>query len=139
MAARDAQKGAQPNGDGDASGQRCDASKPAKRKRSRIRTHSRIDKRTRLGKRIAELKASITAAVGAADSTPLLPMRIERAAALTAMAEAERLKFLRDGTGLERVMWLEGKSDTAIAALGIEAESPTDRSSPLDRWTKWRP
>ena len=67
MTADDAQKGAQLDGDGDTSGQRCDASKPPKRKRSRIRTHSRIDQRTRLGNRIAELKASLTAAVAAAD------------------------------------------------------------------------
>ena len=139
MTADDAQKGAQLDGDGDTSGQRCAASKPPKRRRSRIRTHSRIDKRTRLGKRIAELRDAFRTAVGAADATPLLPMRIERAAALTAMAEAERLKFLRDGMGLERVMWLEGKSDTAIAALGIEAESPADRPSPLDRWTRGHP
>ena len=93
-------------------------------KRDRRLTLTRIDRRGRLGKRIAELTEMFAAAVGE-DATPMPRLRVEKAAQLTAIAELARGDFMRDAKGtLDDIVRLERKADQAVRALGISDVKP---------------
>ena len=99
-------------------------------KRDRRLTLTMVDKRGRLGKRIAELTAMFAAAVGG-EQTPMRKMKVEKAAQLTAIAELARGDFMRDATGtLDDIVRLERKADQAVRALGISEAKPKP-TSPL--------
>jgi hypothetical protein len=65
-------------------------------KLSRRRTLTKVDRRSRLGRRISELTAMFSGAV-VGEVTPLRKMKIDKAAKLTAAAEQARGAFLRNG------------------------------------------
>jgi hypothetical protein len=99
-------------------------------KRDRRLTLTKIDKRGRLGKRVAELTAMFTDAVGD-EQTPMRKMKVEKAAQLTAIAELARGDFMRDGHGtLDDIVRLERKADQAVRALGLTDAKPKS-TSPL--------
>jgi hypothetical protein len=84
-----------------------------------------LDRRTRVWKRVAELTALFTAALGDIELTPLRQMKIDRAAQLTALAELARGRFMRNGEGtLDDIVRLERKADSAVRALGIVESKP---------------
>jgi hypothetical protein len=89
-------------------------------KRDRRLTLTKIDKRGRLGKRVAELTAMFASAAGG-EVTPMRRLKVEKAAQLTAIAELARGDFMRDGKGtLDDLVRLERKADQAVRALGID-------------------
>ena len=103
-----------------------DARKP---RRSRKRTLTTVDRRTRVWIRIADLTAMLTAALGSVELTPMRRMKIEQAAQLTALAELARGRFMRDGEGtLDDIVRLERKADSAVRALGIVESKPKPAS-----------
>jgi hypothetical protein len=69
-------------------------SPPPRRRRDRRRTLTRIDQRSRLGKRIRELTNLFSAALGV-DPSPFRKLKIERAAQLSALAELARGDHMR--------------------------------------------
>jgi hypothetical protein len=96
-----------------------------KPRRSRKRTLTTVDRRTRVWKRIAELTALFTAALDGVEATPLRRMKIEQAAQLTALAEIARGRFMRNGDGtLDDIVRLERKADGAVRALGVVESKP---------------
>lgn len=96
-----------------------------KPRRSRKRTLTTVDRRTRVWKRIAELTALFTAALGGAEATPIRRMKIEQAAQLAALAEIARGRFMRNGDGtVDDIVRLERKADGAVRALGIVESKP---------------
>jgi hypothetical protein len=96
-----------------------------KPRRSRKRTLTTVDRRTRIWKRIAELTALFTAAFGGVEATPIRRMKIEQAAQLTALAEIARGRFMRNGDGtLDDIVRLERKADSAVQALGVVESKP---------------
>src|ERR1700677_96190 len=102
-------------------------------KRDRRLTLTRIDRRGRLGKRIAELAAMFAVAVGG-ELTPMRKLKVDKAAQLTAIAELARGDFMRDGKGtLDDIVRLERKADQAIRALGLTEAKPKDPTL-LDRF-----
>ena len=70
-------------------------SPPPRRKRDRRRTLTRIDRRSRLGKRIDELTILFAGALGG-ELSPVRKLRIERAAQLSALAEQARGDHMRN-------------------------------------------
>jgi hypothetical protein len=90
-------------------------------KRDRKLTLTKVDKRGRFGKRVAELKAIFIAALGdEAGLSAMKRLRVEKAAQLTAIAELARGDFMRDGTGtLDDIVRCERKADQAVRSLGI--------------------
>jgi hypothetical protein len=93
-------------------------------KRVRRLTLTKVDKRGRLGKRIAELTSMFVDALGD-DLTPMRKLKIEKAAQLTAIAELARGDFMRDGNGtLDDIVRLERKADQALRALGLTDAKP---------------
>ena len=100
-------------------------------KRDRRLTLTKIDKRGRLGKRVAELTAMFAAAVGG-ELTPMRKLKVEKAAQLTALAELARGDFMRDAKGtLDDIVRLERKADQATRALGI-VERPPETPKPWE-------
>jgi hypothetical protein len=100
-------------------------------KRDRRLTLTKIDRRGRLGKRIAELTAMFAAAVGG-ELTPMRKLRVDKAAQLTAIAELSRGDYMRDGKGtLDDIVRLERKADQAVRALGL-TDGLQPRSSVAD-------
>jgi hypothetical protein len=97
------------------------ANEPQKPRRSRAQTLTGVDKRTTLGKRIAELKALYIDALGGADAlSPMMRLKVDEAAQLKALAERARGDYLRDGTGsLDDVVRIERKASAAERALRI--------------------
>jgi hypothetical protein len=95
-------------------------------RRSRAIVLTRVDRRTALGKRIAELTAIYTAALGSADAlSPMKRIKIEEAAQLKALAERARGDYLRAGTGsLDDIVRIERKASAAERALGIVEKLP---------------
>jgi hypothetical protein len=91
------------------------------RKRDRKLTLTKVDKRGRFGKRVAELKAIFIAALGdEAGLSAMKRLRVEKAAQLTAIAELARGDFMRDGTGtLDDIVRCERKAEQAVRSLGI--------------------
>jgi hypothetical protein len=96
-------------------------------KRDRRLTLTKIDRRGRLGKRVAELTAMFAAAVGG-EQTPMRKLKVERAAQLTALAEFARGDFMRDGKGtLDDIVRLERKSDQAVRSVGLTDAKPRSK------------
>jgi hypothetical protein len=81
-----------------------------------------VNRLTRLGKRIDELKALYESAFSAADMTPMRRERIAEAAQLKAMAENERGAWMRGEArcDLDELIRLERRAVAAVKALGIE-------------------
>jgi hypothetical protein len=97
-------------------------------KRDRRLTLTKIDRRGRLGKRVAELTAMFAAAVGG-EQTPMRKLKVEK---LTALAELARGDFMCDGKGtLDDIVRLERKADQATRALGI-VERPPETPKPWE-------
>jgi len=89
-----------------------------------------VNRSTRLGKRIDELKALFSEALGEDALAPMRRMRIAEAAELKALAEKARGDYLRDGAGtLDDIVRIERKADQAVRALGIERAAATSPSS----------
>ena len=104
---------------------------PAPR-RCRTKKLTSVNRSTRLGKRIDELKALYESAFPAGELSPMRRERIGEAAQKTAMAEHARGKYFR-GEGndrLEAVMTAERLAERAIRAIGI-AETRARKPSPL--------
>ena len=96
-------------------------------KRDRRRRLTKIDRRSRLGLRIDELKALYESAFPAGELTPLRRERIGEAAQLKAMAEAERGAWMRGEAkcDLDELIRLERRAVQAVRALGLsEAAKP---------------
>lgn len=88
-------------------------------KRDRRLKLTKIDRRGRLGKRVAELTAMFAAAVGG-ELTAMRRMKVERAAEMTAISELARGDFMRDGSGnLENILLAERRAAAACRAVGI--------------------
>jgi hypothetical protein len=99
-------------------------------KRDRRLTLTKIDRRGRLGKRVAELVALFSAAVGG-EQTPMRKLKVEKAAQLTAIAELARGAYMRDAQGtLDDIVRLERKADQAVRTIGISEAKPRP-TSPL--------
>jgi hypothetical protein len=96
-------------------------------KRDRRRSLTRIDARSTLGKRIADLKALFTEALGADAMTPMKREKIGEAAQLQAMAESERGAWMRGEAkcNLDELVRLERRAQQAVKALRIEESKPT--------------
>jgi hypothetical protein len=96
-----------------------DAPRP---RRSRAKHLTTVNRSTRLGKRIDELKALFTEALGEDALTPMRRMRIAEAAELKGTAEAARGRWMRgeEKCSLDELVRLERKADQAVRALGIE-------------------
>jgi hypothetical protein len=105
------------------------ATRPVAPKRDRRLTLTKIDRRGRLGKRVAELTGMFAAAVGG-EQTPMRKLKVEKAAQLTALAELARGDFMRDGKGtLDDIVRLERKSDQAVRSLGLTDAKPKSKLS----------
>jgi hypothetical protein len=100
----------------------------SRKPRIRRRTLTRLDLRTSLAKRIAELKALFTASLAAGGETTLSPLRllkVEQAAHALAVAELARGRYMRDGDGdLAELLTAERRADAAVKRLGLPYESP---------------
>jgi hypothetical protein len=106
-------------------------------KRDRRLTLTRIDKRSRLGKRIGELTAMFTVAVCEEELTGLRRLKVQKAAELTAIAELARGDFMRDGKGsLDDIVRLERKADQAVRALGISEAKPKPTSPLVEHFSR---
>jgi len=91
-------------------------------RRSRAKRLTTVSRSTRLGKRIDELMAMLTAALDG-ELTPMRKLAVERAAQLTAIAEKARGDFMRDSLGtLDDIVRLERKADQAVRALRLVDE-----------------
>jgi hypothetical protein len=101
-------------------------------RRSRAKRLTTVNRSTRLGKRIDELTAMLTAAVDG-ELTPMRKLNVDRAAQLTAIAELARGDFMRDGKGtLDDIVRLERKADQAVRALRLVDGPPKPAiSNPL--------
>jgi len=91
-------------------------SPPPRRKRDRRRTLTKVDLRSRLGKRISELTILFSAALGV-DSSPFRQLKIERAAQLSALAELARGDHMR-GKPTGDIVRLERAAAAAVRSLG---------------------
>ena len=91
-------------------------SPPPRRKRDRRRTLTRIDRRSRLGKRIDELTILFAGALGG-ELSPVRKLSIERAAQLSALAEQARGDHMRN-QGTSDIVRLERAAAAALRALG---------------------
>jgi hypothetical protein len=102
-------------------------------RRSREKRLTRVNRSTRLGKRIDELKALFASAFSAADVTSMRRERIAEAAQLKAMAENERGAWMRGEArcDLDELIRLERRAVAAVKALGIE-EARARPTSTLD-------
>src|ERR1700729_1516336 len=89
---------------------------PPRRRRDRRRTLTKIDMRSRLGKRISELAALFAGALGG-DLSPVRRLKIEQAAQLSALAEQARGDILRGGKGTGDIVRLERAAAAAVRAL----------------------
>ena len=92
-------------------------------KRSRAKRLTRVDKRSPVGKRIGELKATFTAALESQgrEVTPMLRMKIETASQALATAELARGRYMRgDGNDrLDAVMTAERLAERAVRGLHL--------------------
>jgi hypothetical protein len=98
-----------------------DATAASKPRRSRARTLTTVDRRTRLGLRIEELRRIFVAALGGLEAiSPAKRIKVNDAIELKALAEKARGDWMRDGGGsLDDVIRAERKADAAVRALGI--------------------
>jgi hypothetical protein len=98
---------------------------PPRRKRDRRLSLTKVDRRGRLGKRISELTATFTSALGGGELSPVRRIKVQRAAELLALAEAARGDWMRAGTvSLEDVVRCEREADRAVHALGTLEQKP---------------
>ncbi len=99
-------------------------------KRDRRLTLTKVDRRSRLGKRITELQAMFLGEVGG-DVTPMRRLRVEKAARLTALAELAQGDYARDGKGaLKDVLLAERRAAAAVKALGLDEAPPPKPPEP---------
>jgi hypothetical protein len=99
-------------------------------KRDRRLTLTKIDRRGRLGKRVAELAAMFAAAFGG-EHSPMRKLKVEKAAQLTAPTDLARGDFMRDGKGtLDDIVRLERKADQVVRSPG-PPEAKSKPSNPL--------
>ena len=89
---------------------------PPRRKRDRRRTLTKIDQRSRLGKRIRELTTLFAGALGG-DQSPFRKLKIEQAAQLSAIAELARGDHMR-GRPTGDLVRLERAAASAVRAMG---------------------
>jgi hypothetical protein len=88
-------------------------------KRDRRLTLTKIDKRGRFGRRVAELQALFESAISG-EISPMRRLKVEKAAQLTAIAELARGGFMRNATGsLSDIILVERRAAAAARALGI--------------------
>ena len=88
-------------------------------KRDRRLTLTKIDKRGRFGKRVAELQALFESAI-TGEISPMRRLKVEKAAQLTAIAELARGDFMRDGRGtLGDIIPAERRAAAAARAVGV--------------------
>jgi hypothetical protein len=88
-------------------------------KRDRRLTLTKLDRRGRFGRRVAELTAMFTDAIGG-ELTPMRRLKVERAAQMVAVSEQARGNFMRDGAGnLEGILLAERRAAAACRAVGI--------------------
>lgn len=115
--------------------QAADSAKP---RCSRAIVLTRVDRRTALGKRIAELTAIYTSALGSDDAlSEMKRLRIGEAAQLKALAERARGDYLRDGSGsLDDIVRVERKASTAERALGIVEKRGRPTSPLLEHFSR---
>src|ERR1700677_247380 len=102
----------------------ADAAPPPRR--SRVKRLTTVNRSTRLGKRIDELKALFGSAFSPAELTPMRRERISAAAELQALAEAERGSWMR-GEGrcnVDELVRLDRRAASAVKALGIVDAKP---------------
>ena len=105
-----------------------------KARRSRTIVLTRVDRRTTLGKRIAELTAIYTAALGSDALSPMKRLKVDEAAQLKALAERARGSYLRHGEGsLDDIVRIERKASAAERALGI-VERVRDATPSLEEY-----
>jgi hypothetical protein len=93
---------------------------PPRRKRDRRRSLTRIDMRSRLGKRIAELSLVFAGALGGSrgELSAVRKLKIEQAAQLMALAEQARGEIMRGVKGTSDIVRLERAAAAAVRALG---------------------
>jgi hypothetical protein len=106
----------------------------AKPRRSRAIVLTHVDRRSPLGRRIKELTAIYTAALGSSDLSEIKRLKVDEAAQLKAMAEKARGDWMRDGEAsptLEDIVRLERKASAAERDLGIERQVGKVKSSLL--------
>jgi hypothetical protein len=100
-------------------------------KRSRRKTLTGIDRRSVLGKRVAELTAAYADAMEG-ELTPLRRAAVERAAQLTAVAEKARGDFMRGGdVALNQLTRAERNATQARRELGLPATDAKPRGPTL--------
>jgi hypothetical protein len=97
-------------------------------RRSRAKRLTSVNRSSRIGKRIDELKALFTEALGEDALTPMRREKIGEAAQLQAMAEAERGAWMRGEArcDLDELIRLERRAQQAVKALGIVEGSRSD-------------
>jgi len=106
-------------------GGRHSADRPVKRRRPR--PGRPFDKRTRTGRRTAELAVHFRARLGVADAgDPLLLAQIEHAARLVALSEAASARALRadPDISLDDVVRLQRLADQSVRRLRLDRHKP---------------
>jgi hypothetical protein len=97
---------------------------PDRVKRKRRRLPPKINKRSRIGRRVVELKALFTSSLVASgrEMTDLLMFKLDAAAEAQAVSEAARQAFLRGQSNVraEGLATLERLARDAVKALGID-------------------
>jgi hypothetical protein len=103
-------------------------------RRSRAKKLTFVNRSTRLGKRIDELKALYTSAFPAEALTQLRLEAIANAAQLQALAEHERGLWMRGEArcDLDELVRLERKADQAVRALRIKENGPREAPALAD-------
>lgn len=96
------------------------------RVQSRARKLTSVDRRTIIGKRIAELRDIYVTALNGLDAiSPMKRLKVDEAAQLKALAEQARGDFMRDGKGsLDDIVRIERKAGAAERALGVVERPP---------------
>jgi hypothetical protein len=102
-------------------------------KRDRRRLLTKLDKRGRVGKRVARLVELFEAAFPAEALTPLKREQIASAAGLQALAEEARGRWMRgeSGDSLDEIMRAERVAMSKVRGLGIGEEKPKSTSGAL--------
>ncbi len=105
---------------------RPDAADASPSRRSRAKTLTWVHPQTRLGRRIAELKAIYIEALGGdAALSDLHRLKVAEAAQAKAMAEHARGRYLRgEGETLNQVIRAERRASMAERALNIVERAP---------------
>ena len=90
----------------------------------------KLDRRTRLGRRVGELSAHFTKALGGPSAiSPLLATKIADAAQLKAIAERARADYLGGRkVSLGHVVRIERRADNAVKALHLPEAKPKPMS-----------